>query len=110
MDEDIDDVDEDGNLSFGEPVELSWDAEGWEETWVQIRQERDGEPWGTVTCAADEDGFYVDDEVWGLLNGDLPVEYINLFVGFQNSDVVEMEDGQKVEVVTRGMHVLVVQD
>jgi len=111
VDTDIDDTDEDGNLSFGETAELSWDQEGWDEAWVQIRQEREGEVWGTVTCnATGEDGFVIDEEVWGLLNGDLVVEYINVYVGFQNTDVLEMEDGQKVETVTRGMHVLVVQD
>lgn len=111
VDEDIEDTDGDGNLSFGETVELDWDDEGWDEAWVQIRQERDGESWGTVTCdATGSDGFVVDEEVWSLLNGDLPVEYINLYAGFQNTDTLEMEDGQKIEVVTRGMHVLVVQD
>ena len=108
---DIQDDDGDGNIDFGEEVELEWDADDWDEVWVQIRMEREGEAWGTVTCnASGEDGFVVDDEVWSLLNGDLNVEYINLFVGFQNTEVQEMEDGQKVEAVTRGMHVLVVQD
>ena len=111
VDEDIEDDDGDGNLSFGETVELTWEADDWDEAWVQIRQERDGEAWGTVTCnASGADGFVVDEEVWELLNGDLAVEYINLYVGFQNTDVVELDDGQKVDVVTRGMHVLVVQD
>jgi hypothetical protein len=108
---DIEDTDDDGNLSFGETVDLSWETEDWDEVWIQIRQERDGEAWGTVTCnATGMDGFEVDENVWELLNGDLAVEYINLYVAFQNTEIQEMEDGQKIEVVTRGMHVLVVQD
>lgn len=104
------DANGDGLIDFGEEVELEWDVDGWDEVWIQIRQERDGEAWGTVTCnASGEDGFVVDDDVWGLLT-ELPVEYINLYVGFQNTDVQEMEDGQKIELVTRAMAVLVVQD
>lgn len=111
VDTDIDDTDDDGNLSFGETVDLSWETEGWDEVWIQIRQERDGEAWGTVTCnATGMDEFSVDEDVWSLLEEDLPVEYINLYVAFQNSEIQEMEDGQKIEAITRGMHVLVVQD
>ena len=105
--------DEDGNneLSFGETIDLEWDAEDWDEVWIQVRKEREGQNYGAVTCnVSGEEGFTVDDDVWGLFQGNVNVEVINLYVGFQNSEVVEMEDGQQIEVVSRGMHVLVVAD
>ncbi len=105
--------DEDGNneLSFGETVDLEWDAEGWDEVWIQVRKERDGQNYGAVTCnVSGDEEFSIDDDVWGLFQGNVNVEVINLYVGFQNVDIVEMDDGQKIEVITRGMHVLVVAD
>jgi hypothetical protein len=99
-----------GVIEFGETVQVDWDAEDWDDVWIQVRQERDGEAWGTVTCnAGDGDSFTVDEDVWDLLT-ELPVEYIDLYVGFQNTEIQELEDGQKIELVTRGMHVFVVQD
>mgnify|MGYP006928211186 CR=1 FL=1 len=107
----VQDEDEDGVLSVGETVEVEWDAEGWDEVWIQVRKERDGENYGAVTCnVTGEDGFVVDEDVWDLFQGNVNVEVINLYVGFQNRDLVEMDDGQTIEVVTRGMHVLVVAD
>lgn len=44
------------------------------------------------------------------MDGDLPVETINLYVGFTNLEEQEMDDGQKIKGITRGIHVLVVQD
>lgn len=104
------DAGDDDLIDFGETVEVSWDADEWDEVWIQVRQERDGEAWGTVTCnAGSGDSFTVGDDVWELLNSQLDTPYINLYVGFQNSETQEMDDGQKIEVVTRGMHVFVVQ-
>ncbi|MCB9758963.1 MAG: hypothetical protein H6739_03915 [Alphaproteobacteria bacterium] len=111
VDTDITDDDGDRQITFGETVDVTWDASDWDEAWLQIRQEREGEAWGTVTCAAGSgDSFTITDDVWDLLNEQLNVEFINLYVGFQNSDVQETDDGLQVEVVTRGTHVLVVQE
>jgi len=100
-----------GGLTFGEDVEVGWSAEGWDETWVQIRMEREGQSWGTVTCnATGFDSFNVDNKVWSKLNGDLNVEYINLYVGFQNKGSFTADNGLKVETMTRAIHVEVVNE
>jgi hypothetical protein len=96
-------------LVFGEEVEIDWTTNGWEESWIQVRMEREGESWGSVTCnTTGLDSFTLDDRVWGELNGDLNVEYINLYVGFQNRDEFESSEGLKVETVTRAVHVEVI--
>lgn len=100
-----------GGLTFGEDVEVSWEASDWDETWIQIRMEREGQSWGTVTCnASGYESFNVDNKVWSKLNGNLNVEYINLYVGFQNRGSFESEEGVKVETLTRAIHVEVVNE
>jgi len=100
-----------GGLDFGEDTEVSWEADGWDESWIQVRMEREGQSWGTVTCnTTGLDSFNVDNRVWSQLNGDLQVEYINLYVGFQNNDEFEAESGIKVDTVTRAIHVEVVSE
>lgn len=108
---DIDDADGNDAITFGEDVVVSWDSEDWEEVWVQIRQERGGEAWGSVTCNASGGAeFDIGSDVWGLLDSTLNVETINLYVGFQNTETVLTESGESVESATRGVHVLVVQE
>ncbi|MCB9744244.1 MAG: hypothetical protein H6741_03570 [Alphaproteobacteria bacterium] len=108
---DVDDANGDGLIDFGEDLDITWDAEGWDEAFVQIRLERDGEAWDTVTCGAGSaDGFTVDSDVWDLLNDQLNVEYINLYVGFRNEELVDTQSGLRARTVARAMHVLVVQD
>jgi len=98
-------------FTFGDEIDIDWDVEGWDETWIQIRRERELEAWETVTCnATGMDEFTLGSEVWDLMTEDLPVEVNNVYVAFQNTAVLTMEDGQKVEVATRAMHVAVVQD
>ena len=73
--------------------------------------EREGQSWGTVTCnASGYESFNVDNKVWSKLNGNLNVEYINLYVGFQNRGSFESEEGVKVETLTRAIHVEVVNE
>jgi hypothetical protein len=105
------DANEDGVLDFGEVTEVSWEASGWNETWVQIRQERDGEAWGTVTCnTTGMESFTLDDTVWGELNETLPVQYINLYVGFTTANTQLPDEVQKVHARTRTIFVQVIQD
>lgn len=106
-----DDSTGDGTLNYGEGASVEWEDGEWDQTWVQVRQERDGEAWGYVTCnTTGMTSFEIGDNVWSLMDGDLPVETINLYVGFTNSAELTMKDGQKITAVTRGIHVLVVQD
>ena len=101
----------DGILDFGEVTEVSWEASGWNETWVQIRQERDGEAWGTVTCnTTGMESFTLDASVWGELSETLPVQYINLYVGFTAANTQLPDEVQKVHARTRTIFVQVIQD
>ena len=98
-------------LSFGEPLELSWQADGWESSWVQIRMERDGFAYDSVLCnTTGLTEYTLTEDVWALLDEELSVEVINLYVGLQNTDVQELESGLKVDVITRAMYVGVIQD
>ncbi len=98
-------------FEFGEEIEIEWDAEGWDEAWIQIRRERNGEAWEYVTCnATGYEDFVLGDDVWSLMTEDLGEVFNNVYVAFQNHGMQEMEDGQKVEVATRAMHVAVAYD
>jgi hypothetical protein len=104
-------VDEETGIPFGSEVTATWDAHGWDDSFVQIRREKDGALVESVTCATDEDGsFTVDDDVWSLLSGALEVDVTNLYVGFQVDGGSETADGQQILTSTRAMHVAVVQD
>ncbi len=98
-------------FEFGEEIEIEWDAEGWDEAWIQIRRERNGEAWEYVTCnATGMDSFVLDEGVWSLMTENLGDVFNNVYVAFQNHSMQEMENGQKVEVATRAMHVAVAYD
>ena len=98
-------------FQFGEEIDISWEAAGWDEAWIQIRRERNGEAWEYVTCnATGYTDFVLDDAVWALMTENLGDVFNNVYVAFQNHGMQEMEDGQKVEVATRAMHVAVAYD
>ncbi len=98
-------------FGFGEEIEVAWEASGWDESFVQVRRVKDWIAYDTVICnTTGEEGFVVDDEVWGLLNEDLNVDYNYFYVAFRNTDQWETEYGQKVDVITRGLHVAGVLD
>jgi len=98
-------------LVFGEEVTVDWDASDWEESWIQVRMEREGTSWGSVTCnTTGEEEFYIDDRVWNRLNSDLNVDTINLYVGFQNNTRDMNEDELKLRTSTRVIYVDVIQD
>lgn len=98
-------------FEFGEEIDVTWEASGWDETFVQVRRVKDWVAYDSVICnTTGEDGFVVDDEVWGMLNEELNVDYNYLYVAFQNTEQWESEYGQKVDVTTRGLHVAGVLD
>jgi hypothetical protein len=102
---------EETGFVFGEEIEVDWDVEGWDEAWIQVRRERDGEAWEYATCnTTGLDGFVIDDGVWGLMTEELSGVTNNVYVAFQNHRMTTMEDGQKVEVATRAMHVAVLPE
>ncbi len=106
----VSDFDARGGLPFGAETTVTWDASGWDRTWVQVRREKSGNLLESVTCATDgANAFTIGDEVWGQFNGAVEADVNNLYVGVENVRVTEAEDGQKIEVVTRAMHVAVLQ-
>lgn len=105
------DPDSSEGLEFGDEVNVDWEVSGWDTTWVQIRQERDGEAWVSVTCnTTGQSAFTVDDSVWGLLNAEFNSDVINLYVGFENNDEQITDADQRVYTASRAIHVAVVQE
>jgi hypothetical protein len=106
----IEGADSRGGLPFGAEVAVSWDAEGWDQSWVQVRRESGGSLLESVTCATTgSSSTTIGAEVWEQFNGAAEAEVNNLYVGMQKSRVTEAEDGQRIEVVTRALHVAVLQ-
>ncbi len=104
-------VDSETGFDFGDAIFIEWEAAEWDETWIQIRRERDGVAWETVTCnASGLTEFWMDEEKWDLLDENVPAEVNNVYVAFQNTAEQTMADGQRVIVATRAMHVAVVSD
>lgn len=98
-------------IEWGDAVTASWEAHDWDQVWVQVRREREGVAWESVTCnATGLDSFSLGDDVWGQLDETLDVEQNQLYVGFQRSEEVITADGYKVEATIRAMAVALVQD
>ena len=94
-------------IPFGSDVGLSWDADGWDESFVQVRRVRDGIAVETLTCnTTGSDTFDVDSDVWGFFNESVGVDLNYVYVGFRNNGTWESPDGLKVDVATRALHVV----
>ena len=104
----------DGNeatIEWAEEVEASWGDHGWDQVWVQIRREREGDAWESVTCnVSDADSYTLSADMWALFDESINIETNNLYIAFQNSDEQTTSSGLKVEVVTRAIAVAVVQE
>jgi hypothetical protein len=103
--------DYESGIPWGTELEATWDAEhAWDSVWVQVRRERDGEAWESVTCnATGLDAFTIGDAVWAEMTESLTVDANNLYVGFERTKTRETADGLKVDAITRAMAVTVVQ-
>ncbi len=98
-------------LDFGASATTTWDADGWDASWVQVRREKDGMLLESVTCdTTGANAFTLDDDVWSQFNGAVEADVNNLYVGVQRTAVVDAADDQRVEVVTRATHVAVLRD
>jgi len=98
------------SIEFGDPVGIDWDTHLWDEVFVQVRREKEGIAWETVTCnATGLDNFDIDDGIWNLMDERIEVDRNNIFVGFQTTgrDTVA---GNDVQVMTRAIAVAVVED
>lgn len=103
---------EETGLTFGQDITVEWSAEGWEESWVQIRREDStGALVESVTCnTSGSETFDVDSDVWGLFNSAIETDITNLYVAVQSTGTSTAEDGQKIETLTRAIHVGVIHD
>jgi hypothetical protein len=91
-------------IEFGESVELTFEAPGWDQVWVQLRRVRNVETWETVTCnVTDDDGFALGPEHWSEMTESLSVDENELLVVFEMSRTETLEDGQEMETVTRSI-------
>jgi hypothetical protein len=98
-------------IPFGAEVEVAWTADGWDESFVQVRREdRSGALLESVTCAAGGGAFTVDGTVWELFNSAMEADVTNLYIGVQRTQQAQMDDGQVIETVSRAMHVAVVPE
>jgi len=99
-------------FSWGEEIDIEWETgDDWDETWIQVRRERDSMAYETVTCnATGLDEFVINDDVWDLMDADLNVDTNNVYVAFQNSDTYTTDDGQIIETASRVMHVAVISE
>jgi hypothetical protein len=94
-------------IPFGTDLDVTWEAAGWQDSFVQIRRVRGGVAYETVTCATTgEDSFALDQAIWSLLDPNLQVDSNFLYVGFQNVGQDESTEGQKIDVATRALHVV----
>ena len=93
-----------GVVQYGNPMDLSWTATGWDESFVQIRAISSGSVMQTLTCnTTGADGFLIDNDIWdelGTTSGTAEV-----YVGFQNVSETR-QGGDKVETITRLAHVV----
>ena len=104
------DGDFESGIPWGTEVNATWDADhSWDSVWVQVRRERDGEAWESVTCNATGSGSYtIDGTIWAMLTESLSVDNNNLYVGFERSTTRETDDGMKIDAVTRAIAVATV--
>lgn len=104
------DVSSESGLTFGATVTAEWVASDWTDAWVQVRREDGGSLVESVTCRADGTSFTVDDAVWSLMSSAIQTDVTNLYVAVENHGSTQTDDGQFIEVITRAMHVAVVQE
>ncbi len=109
-DVEISDYDLTTGLAYGAEVEVSWTQKGWQDSWVQLRAETDGDLVDSVTCnTGGSNTFTVDEGVWALMNSAIEPDVTNLFVTVQNSETTTTADNQRIELVTRVIHAAVVR-
>jgi hypothetical protein len=87
-------------LQRGNPVEVSWTASGWDESFVQLRQVNGGQVRQVLTCTTTGlTSFRIDNGVWDQLD-ELGADTLELYVGHQNVGEARAR-GDDYEVITR---------
>jgi hypothetical protein len=96
-----------GGLPFGESFNLSWDADGWDESFIQIRRARSNSLVETLTCnTTGASNLEIDADIWDQLDASIMADTNYLYVGFRNTGDMMSPDGQRAEVETRALHVV----
>ena len=96
-----------GGIPFGEPIDLSWDVDGWDESFIQVRRTRSNILVESLTCnTTGTSQFTMDAAAWSQLNSELSADRNYLYVGFRNIDDTMSPDGQRAETETRALHVV----
>ena len=104
------DFNEETGIAFGAEVDVSWEAAGWDGGWIQVRRESGGVLNDSVTCnTSGMSSFTIDQSVWGTLNAEAEADVTNLYVSVQNQSTSSTADGQKIDALTRVMHIAVVK-
>lgn len=95
----------DKTLQFGQPIDLSWSAEGWDESFVQIRQLNGGTVREVLTCnTTGLTAFPVDGAVWGQ-TANMGAQTLEIIVGQRNIGASSGK-GEDLETVTQLVHVI----
>jgi len=98
-------------IPFGADLDVTWETDGWDETFVQIRRERLGIAYETVTCNTTGESEYVlGNELWALFDDTIEIDRNFLYIGFQNVETLENDYGHGVEVATRALHAVGLSD
>ena len=89
----------------GQELTLTWEAEGWDGAFVQIRREHEGELREVITCGAAGGSFTLDDTAWGLANDALLADDNRIYLGLVREELVETVDGSaRAWMVLRAIH------
>lgn len=104
-------IDPTTGIPFGAEATVSWEFGNWDETWVQIRREQGGSLVEAATCnTTGESSLLLDNDVWGLLHDVVAADVTNIYVGAQSTENVQTENGEEIELLTRIMHVAIIND
>ena len=95
----------DKTLQFGQPIDLSWTAEGWDESFVQIRQANGGTIREVLTCnTTGMTTFTIDNAVWAQTTN-LGAQTLELVVAQRNTGTTSGK-GEDLEAITQLVQVI----
>lgn len=99
-------------IGFGDTVTADWGSNGeWDRVWVEMQRTKDGDVYESVVCnVSGQTSFTLDDDFWGLLDPNLPIEYQHLYVGMEKRKMEMTLTDEWIELVTRVVTVAVIQD
>ena len=99
-------------ISWNDEVTASWGSSGeWDRVWVEMQRTKDGDVYESIVCnVTGENSFTLDEDFWGMLDGNLTVENQNLYVGFEKRTMENTVTSEWIELITRSVAIAVIQD